>query len=209
MKGIRCWRHQVSSAPAYCPVSAIRRPSSNTTYQALHLRDNLVQLPLGLLVLLDGLLQVSLTPILRPARPALTPCFRSHSSRSCSTRVTCLSKCSALTSTCRSLPSDGCLSMGLRALLGRLAQVLLRLVQLFLEQLHFTREVLPRRAVRVALVRGRLEISDFALGLVELLLGERELVLQRAELLVTLEQGLVELRGAGDRSTTGGCGGVV
>ena len=99
--------------------------------------------------------------------------------------------------------------MGLRALLGRLAQVLLRLVQLFLEQLHFTREVLPRRAVRVALVRGRLEVSDLALGLVELLLGERELVLQRAELLVTLEQGLVELRGAGDRSTTGGCGGVV
>jgi len=196
MKGIRCWKHQVSSAPAYCRVSAIRRPRCNTTYQALHLRDNLVQLPLGLLVLLDGLLQVSLMPILRPAWPPLTPCFRSHSSRSCSTRVTCLSKCSALTSTCRSLPLaprhlmqvwDG------DALLGRLAQVLLRLVQLLLEQLHFTREVLPRRAVRVALVRGRLEVSDLALGLVELLLGERELVLQRAELLVALEQGLVEL----------------
>ena len=115
MKGIRCWKHQVSSAPAYCRVSAIRRPRCNTTYQALHLRDNLVQLPLGLLVLLDGLLQVSLMPILRPAWPPLTPCFRSHSSRSCSTRVTCLSKCSALTSTCRSLPSDGCLSVGLRA----------------------------------------------------------------------------------------------
>jgi hypothetical protein len=81
------------------------------------------------------------------------------------------------------------------ALLGRLAQVLLRLVQLLLEQLHFAREVLPRRAVRVALVRCRLEFSDFALGFVKLLLGEGELVLERSELLVALEEGLVELRG--------------
>ena len=79
------------------------------------------------------------------------------------------------------------------ALFSRLPQVLLRLVELLLEQLHLARQVFARGPVRVPFLGRRLELLDLALELVVLALGERELVLQRRDLLVSLEQGLVQL----------------
>ena len=82
---------------------------------------------------------------------------------------------------------------GKYVLLGGLPQVLLSLVQLFLEQLHLARQVLARSPVCIAFFGGRLEVLDFAFELVDRAFGKGQLVLEGSDLLVSLKKGLVEL----------------
>ncbi len=145
----------------------------------------------------------------------LTPCFLSHSSLSCSTRETWRSKCSALTSTWRSLSKNYQLSepcattielniLSLRqawqvkqhSLLRGLLQILLRLIQLLFQQLHLPSQVLPCRPVIITLVRSSFQIFHLALGSLELTFREGELVLKGRDLLITLEEGLIQLTSA-------------
>lgn len=78
-------------------------------------------------------------------------------------------------------------------LLRRLLQVLLSLIQLLLQKLHFSRQVFSSRTVSLTLVRSCLELLDLGLGSFELLFGKLKLMLNRGKLLITFEESLVEL----------------
>lgn len=88
---------------------------------------------------------------------------------------------------CVSIPRVGVRDKeGEDALLRRLLEVLLGLVELLLQQLNLTSEVLAGSAVRLALGRQRLELLDLLLGLLNLALRDGQLVLQRSDLLLPL-----------------------
>lgn len=76
------------------------------------------------------------------------------------------------------------------SLFSRLSQILLRLVQFLLKQLHLASQVFTGSSVLVALVAGRLEVPDFTLETVDLLLGELQLVYQGRVFLLFLQEGL-------------------
>lgn len=86
------------------------------------------------------------------------------------------------------------LNVDLAELLGSLLEVHLGLVELLLQKLNLASEVLAGGAVSVTFLGGTLKLLDLDFVLLDLVLGEGELVLQRGNLLVTLEKGLAELR---------------
>lgn len=109
-----------------------------------------------------------------------------------------------MTSTWRNLRHNTCISPNptptgrsgrdLRhALLDSLFHVLLRRIELLLEQLDLAIEAVRIRAGRVGIARCGLELGDLALGLLEVSLKYGYLAVQTGDFVVPLEEELLEL----------------
>ena len=90
----------------------------------------------------------------------------------------------------------------LAQLVRRLAQVLVRRVELRLEQGDLAQQALVGRLVRARVGAGLLVRCRLALGLLERRLGRGQLVLQRRDLLLALKQLLVGFLGVGQLDRT-------
>jgi hypothetical protein len=77
------------------------------------------------------------------------------------------------------------------SLLRSLLQVLFSLVELLLQELNLSSQVLAGSPMSFSLVRSRLELLDLVFGLFDLGLGELEFMLKRSDFLVSFEKGLV------------------